>query len=601
MTLEFLDLLQANAKQIQTYLKTYVKHSEDFPSDVYVDLQSKFTTAQRHHSDLRASPGPSQEEMSRVATLYIDYMREVKTMCHNVWAKFDNFHINQGVILFSITVLLTLLALFDLRFSLASLGRIFKVSLVLGVPLSLVSMIAWPLPLESGVTSVVDLALSLSFYPLLLYVVFHSLTLSHNMYMYTLLKERSVFEQILNLLSRLSFTYVFGAVVAISCSVSLASNSYILYEGDMTVFFLQSMLICFLVQRAQSISGEYAPIITPSSSGNNEREKEHLLGKSNFSWKLVLRKVWPLIVAMVLVRLSKAFHDCRDFQIGCQPTLFILPYHGIVETLGGLADARLAISCLGVLSVPLALAVWVRYSGDCVKLGVLRLVCVYVGLPLSSVCVCGFWLIQSLPQPTLDSLPYWQHVSLPRIVYSISLTTIGVSIFAPLRNIGNEWEDSDSMGERVLPSGDGRKRLPNVRQRLTTATSTTSPPDASTSKTFSDISLKKVNDVTWSEVGEASSEKEDSVNVDDVGSKNLDDASLKRVSEVVKSEAVPGTVQLLPLLVALWLPVAMVLNDGVALSAVLLALQIYLVLSGLLHTQGWPLIFEWGCVTQILC
>ena len=579
-TLEFLGLLQANAEQIHTYLKTYIKHSEDFPSDVYVDLQNKFTTARRLHRELRANPGPSQEELSTVASHYIHYMREVKTMCHNVWAKFDDFHINQGVILFSITVFLTLLSLFDLDFSVASLGKSFKFSFLLGVSLSLVSMVVYPLPLEFGVTNIMDVTLSLSFYPLLLYVVLHFLLLSHRMY--TLVKERYVFEQIFSFFSRLSFTYVFGAVVAVSCGVSLASNSFILYEGDMTAFFLQSMLICFVIQRAQSLSGEYTPVIPSSSSGNDKEEKMFLGGEKKVSMRLFLCEVWPLVVAMVLVRLTKSFHACRDLQVGCEATSFIQPYHGVAEALGGLADVRLALSCLGVVGVPLSLAWWVGYSGHSGKLGVLRQVCVYLGLPLSSLCVCGFWIIQSLPQPILDTLPHWQHVTLPRIVYTISLSTIGVSIFAPLRNSSRE---SNSVKQSDLPSGDGgrlRSEVSTVRQRLTANTNT---PDV-TSKKDDDPDLKKGYDTS---LERGSLKKGDDVKLQDVELEKVEDVSLKRVNGDVVSVPVSVQLVMVPVLVALWLPLAMVLNDGVALSAVLLALQIFLVLSGLHRSQGLPL------------
>jgi hypothetical protein len=54
------------------------------------------------------------------------------------------------------------------------------------------------------------------------------------------------------------------------------------------------------------------------------------------------------------------------------------------------------------------------------------------------------------------------------------------------------------------------------------------------------------------------------------------------------------------LLVAVWLPVAMVLNDGVALAAVLLALQISLTVSGLYHSQEltWPAVVLWALTSS---
>ena len=543
VTLDFINLLRANTEQMQTYLKTYVKHSEDFPSDVYVSLQNKLSAAQKLHEEIRANPHPSQGELTATAGGYVGYMREVKAMCHNVWAKFDNVHIVQGTALLSLAVLLTLLALFDPAFSLASLGRSVRLAFPLGVLVSLVCLVVSPLPLEVGVTGVVDVALSLSFYPLLLYVVVHSLTLCHHMY--TLLKERSIFEQISSLLSRISFTYAFGTMVAVSCSVSLMSNSFILYEGDMTVFFLQSMLICFLIQRAQSLSKGCAPVISGASSHS---EKKSSWENWDFSLKSVLRESWPLLLAMVLVRLSKAFHACRDMQVGCESTSFVLPYHGVVEVWGYLAGVRLAFSCLGVASVPLALAGWVRLSGLSGELGRLQLVCVYLGLPLASLCMCGFWLVQSLPQPTLDSLPHWQHVLLPRVVYGISLSTIVISVIAPFRkshsaSMSNGDSGSKEPSHVVLGRGGGNSNseISTVRRRVT---ATASMPYAG---------MERVGESEVATVG---------------------------------CESAPARLVMAAVLVAVWLPVAMVLNDGVALSAVLLALQVSLTVSGLPQSQG---------------
>ena len=546
VTLQFLGQLQANAEQMQTYLKTYIKLSDDFPSDVYINLQNKLSRALKLHAEIKTTPDPSQEKLTRSAREYVEYMRAVKSMCHNVWAKFDNFHINQGVALFSMTVLLALLSLYDVEFSVSVLCRSLRIAFFVGVPISLLCLVVSPLPLEVGVGSILDVVLSLSFSPLLCFAVTHSLLLGHHVY--TDIKERCTFAELSYLSSRLSFTYTFATVVAVVCSVSLVSNSFIIYEGDMTVFFVQSILICFLIQRAQSLSKR--GVIPHSSDGNNE--EMFLEEKSQFSLELILKGSWPLVLAMVVVRLSKVFHDCRDLQVTCESTSFTQAYQGALAVLGGLTSLRLSLSCLGVACVPLALAAWVWGSGRSRKLGFLELFCVYVGLPLSSLCVCGFWLIQSLPQPTLDSLPYWQHVLLPRVVYTVSLSTVGVcvlSLFGRNRTVRVSGGDTESEGvtrhtqsrDSMEPKSVSESVSSTVRHRAAGAPT--------------EVGLKETGNSENSEV---------------FGWNNDQGAHLV------------GAI----LLVAVWLPVAMVLNDGVALSAVLLVLQLSLTLSGLLHSQG---------------
>ena len=544
VTLEFLNQLQANAEQIQMYLKTYIKHSEDFPSDVYTNLQNRLASAQRLHMNVRASRDSTQEELTLCAREYVEYMREVKSMCHNVWAKFDDFHINQGLILFSLTLLLTLLALSELEFSLESLRKSLRVSLSLGLSVSLMSLVVSPLPVEFGVASIADVVLSLSFYPLLFYVVIHSLLLTHHLW--TCLRKHSFFNEIISIFSRVSFNYAFATFVTVGYGLSLLSNSFILYEGDVSVFLAQSMLICFLVHKAQSISEWCAPVMSLSSASD---EKGDGCKKPSFSLWLLVKQLWLLLLAMVLVRLSKVFHACRDLQVGCLSTMFIQPYQGAVESLGGLTAAlRLSLSCLGVTCIPLALAGWLKLSGRSRELGFLLSVCVYAGLPLSSLCVSGFWLIQSLPQPTLDSLPHWQHVLLPRIVYTVSLATIGVRVIALLKMN----QSKKATGRKTNTERESYNNLSGNGDDLMSMKSTV---------------RHRVSRATSAHIG----------------------ASSKKANAVEKSDVLGGStlsVAGATLLVAVWLPVAMVLNDGVALSAVLLAAQVTLTACGLSHTQG---------------
>ena len=549
VTPEFLAALQVNADQLQRYLQTYVKHADDFPSNVYVSLQNRLARAQKLHEDVKSRlDSTKQAELTATASAYVEYMRDVKTMCHNVWAKFDNFYINQGIILFTLTVITTFLTLYDTNLSLTCLWRNLRVAIALGMPLSLISLIVSPLPLEMGVSSIVDVILALSFYPLTIFLVIHSLRLSYHLYQ--LLIGKSITAQIFSPLNQLSFTYIFSIIVAVGCSVSLLTNSFILYEGDMTVFFIQSILICFIVQRVQCVSEQCA--VVPSSISEckegTQRPKGHFAA--------YLKTSWPLLLAMVLVRLSKLFHACRDLQVGCEPTSFVQPFHGAVEILGNLAGIRLFVSCLGVVCIPLALATFVRYSGKSHRLSRCLLLCIYAGLPLSSLCVSSFWIFQSLPQPTLDSLPHWQHVVLPRTVYAICSATIAVCITAPFRKRQNKSQNSvTNVGDNInRVQNEGRRKLSsgNIRQRVVVAT---------------DISTH--------------------------------DSDSKK-DKVGNNSSVPASfVVVFVLLLAVWLPAAMVLNDGIALSAILMTLQLPLIILALSHSQGtYIYMFSRNCTVE---
>ena len=556
VTREFLTALQINAEQLQRYLKTYVKHSEDFPSDVYVTLQTKLARAQKLHSSLKSSQNSSQAELTEVASAYVGYMREVKSMCHNVWAKFDDFHIAQGIILFALAVCMNVLSLFDPDLSLQCLLKCFPTACVLGAVVSLVSLVVSPLPLEVGLSSLLDMFLSLSFYPLLLFLLFHVSFLCYQIYQSF---ENSLTNVVLLGIDRLSFTYVFSIVVTVACSVTLLSNSFILYEGDMTIFLIQSMLICFSVQRLQqclTIRPSLSQHSTTCSSDKEKIEMQKIGLKTPLSIVSILRTLWPLLLAMLLVRVTRLFHACRDLQVECEATSFIQPYHGAVETLGRLADARLFLSCLGVTCVPASLAVFVRRNKHSRRLSWSLSLCVYFALPLSSLLVCGFWFLQSLPQHTLDSLPHWQHVILPRAVYTLCVCTVLVGIVAPFARRGSE-----RLRGKKEHAQNGEK--PSLTQNR----------EDSLKSRDSDSEKLRRRMVIDSSVQEH--EKPDVVENEKLGSTPKNTVAQTPLLLVVAV-----------ILVALWLPTALVLNDGVALCAVLLALQLPLIVSALSQAEG---------------
>ena len=556
VTREFLTALQINAEQLQRYLKTYVKHSEDFPSDVYVTLQTKLARAQKLHSSLKSSQNSSQAELTEVASAYVGYMREVKSMCHNVWAKFDDFHIAQGIVLFTLAVCMNVLSLFDPDLSLQCLLKCFPTACVLGAVVSLVSLVVSPLPLEVGLSSLLDMFLSLSFYPLLLFLLFHVSFLCYQIYQSF---KNSLTNVVLLCIDRLSFTYVFSIIVTVACSVTLLSNSFILYEGDMTIFLIQSMLICFSVQRLQqclTVQPSLSQHSTTCSSDKEKIEGQKIGLKTPPSIVSILRTLWPLLLAMLLVRLTRLFHACRDLQVECEATSFIQPYHGAVETLGRLADARLFLSCLGVTCVPVSLAVFVRRNKHSRRLSWSLSLCVYSALPLSSLFVCGFWFLQSLPQHTLDSLPHWQHVLLPRVVYTLCVCTMLVGIVAPFARRGSERLS----GQRGHTQNGEKPSLTQNRE------------DSLKSRDSDSEKLRR-RMVIDSSVQER--DKPDVVENEKLGSTPKNTVAQTPLLLVVAV-----------ILVALWLPTALVLNDGVALCAVLLALQLPLIVSALSQAEG---------------
>ena len=526
VTYDFISALQINAEQVKKYLKTYVKHSEDFPSDMYISLEKKLTRTQEMHEKLKSQESVSQAELTEVASAYVDYMREVKAMCRNVWAKFDDLPIALGIALFALTVLVNLLSLLNVELSVQRIQKSIPIACGLGTLVSLVCLVLSPLPMEVGVNNILDLFLSLSFCPLLVLLLLHIWCLRHQIH--TSLRAVVTSLRRLSFIDHLSYAYTLSIVVTVGGSVSLLSNSYILYEGDTTIFFIQGLLICFVIGRLQQLY-----IIEPLNKRKRRKQQNSIHS---------LSKLWPIVLAMVLVRLTKLFHDCRDLQVGCEATSFIQPYQPAAEVLGRMVNLRLLSSCLGVVCVPLVLALFVKWNTNSKHLSWYLLSCVYFALPVASVCVCGFWLVQTLSQPTLDSLPQWQHVILPRAVYSLCVSTVLVCFVCPFTKALH----GETLKDRYGYCQNGENLHPNTmegeirRRGVAKSGSRDSSPGEPTKGKFS-LHLRKEN-----------------------------------LAPLV----------VLVLLVALWLPIALLLNDGIALSAVVQVFELALIVSSLSGPEG---------------
>ena len=534
VTPEFILALEINAKQVEEYLRIYIRHSEDFPSDMYISLQKKLAHAQEMHTLSKAHVTVNQTVLSQVASAYVEYMRDVKMMCHNEWAKFDDKPITLGIVLFTLAVITNVLALLWTDLSVKCFLKYLPFACVLGTLLSLMFLIATAVPIELSVRSLLDIFLSLSLGPLLILLILQIGSVCCQSYFSHIKTLTSV--SVILILHQWQFTFILSTVIAVGYSLSLMSNSFTLYEGDMVIFFIQTLLICFVERKLRS----NCPI---NFTGKGMTRKQAVISRSTLS------VLWPFLLAMVLVRLTKLFYECRDLQVGCETTSFILPYSRAIEVLGKMADLRLYLTSLGVMCVPVALAAFVMHSSVSQHLSCWLRFCVYFSLPVASVCVFLFWLLQSLPQSTLDSMAHWKHVALPQSVYILCGSTIIVCFVAPLAKsyteslrsitISDQKENEETVSQYSTHVGGLRRRELSA---ISTSMVVTNEQNVSSSR------MRKHEIYCWS------------------------------------SSVLPLLV--LVLLVAVWIPITLLLNDGIALSALLQLVEMALVVSSLSWMEG---------------
>lgn len=119
--------LAANARQLQLYLRTYVKHAGDFPGAEFDELERLFrdleTRAEKLLSVGRAIPvgatdaGAStsrtsgaassrdQQELLQLVRAYERYFERVRSTCRRIWSKFDVPLMATGLLSFALALL----------------------------------------------------------------------------------------------------------------------------------------------------------------------------------------------------------------------------------------------------------------------------------------------------------------------------------------------------------------------------------------------------------------------------------------------------------------------------------------------------------------
>ncbi|KAI5710716.1 hypothetical protein M8J75_010990 [Diaphorina citri] len=86
--------LWTNVEQITYYIKYYTGHNKQFSSEKLTNILTNYTNLRNKFKQLKNSQ--EQEEFIAQAQDYLEYVR---TMCANLWTKFDAFSMSRGLLL----------------------------------------------------------------------------------------------------------------------------------------------------------------------------------------------------------------------------------------------------------------------------------------------------------------------------------------------------------------------------------------------------------------------------------------------------------------------------------------------------------------------
>ena len=404
-TMDYLTALTNNAQQILDYLQAYSMISGEFPVDEYRDLQQLFNRTvmqQRALSHTFMLDGLlNSTAVKSITGDYYQFMYSVKNMCISVWAKFDDYTINQGILILLLGCIVNVCLLCHVQY----LHTVVVTSLVYGglcltVAIMVMFVLTSVLYMKWDMLGVVcsSLFMIFSFISVLILYSVKSQIFDMIKQLVTL-SVGLLFEPLTTISNAASsiedyIDTVISCAVLLCSSAALLSNSFVIYEGWVVTFFIQTLIVYKMV-------------------------KDYLYSKAG----TLDHHILVYVIVMLCVRCSGLFWTCRE-EIECQPTHFTFPFAIVHEELGLWSMVRLASYVGLVIAIPIWLLWWLR-SNQVWNHFSYPLKCLLMAMVPTSFCICGFWIMQGfISVKQLEQMPHWQHVILPRIVYILCILTI---------------------------------------------------------------------------------------------------------------------------------------------------------------------------------
>ena len=368
VTPNFLLVLANNSEQIHRYLRAYQEYAGgDFPATLVGSLDVQLARAHDLHAAILLTPRShvNQAELTAVAQAYTQYMTQARTMCQGVWAKFDDGAINKGML-----VLCAVLC-FNVLLSLlkpSEGAQNMECFVIVGFMAAMILAVAF-------VGADTELLVSVAFYLVIFCILLLiCITVYSRLHLPTSGLTFSFWRLMAcTALDSAGVHLVAMATVALHC-ISLLSNSFILYEGDVVSFLLQSLLALQAVQSLRRINSRGSAVQLST---------------------LFVTVLLPFLSLGAVVRVTKVFFSCRDLQVGCVATTLTTPLSVLPNPSEPSSVLRFLLSCVLTCAVPLCLACCIpdvcrRYLSWPLR------VLVRFGLPLAGLGTCASWALEGL-------------------------------------------------------------------------------------------------------------------------------------------------------------------------------------------------------------
>ena len=397
---------------------------------------------------------------------YQAYLQGIKEMCQQIWAKFDTTCIILGILMLLLTVLLTIYKIINIGDDNEKISGVVAFISTLWLVLYFSFLYAVDLRMRGLVIALI-VGLSIMTISLVLFIKVKNPSKA------TLLKPdgplKTKVSSLQAYLSDMRIIDWMSLVLLLLNLLGMFSNSFVVYEDHVVSYLLITSVflhviasIHSIVQKSQSTN---VVISRKSGDGISSRHKSRSqtstidLGYFLTSPQTMLCALF--IIFAVCVRFSTYFRACREEQWQCVDSPFLRSLSALNTGSGQPQNLRyvFSISCLVV--IVLVTRYYLRYRGNLNGTSPAVLVASYTPT-LTAVSIGLYWALQALPQKIYDSLPTWQLVMLPQLVYLLVIISVIILVTKPLSILVIMRNAENPMTAGFIHGGDSSQIIPRL-------------------------------------------------------------------------------------------------------------------------------------------
>ena len=421
--LNILIALYQNSQQVYDYLMQYSNASSDIPGTTLEKLQMNYLASKEKFASLLNNLLSKRSEYDRKGQLghilesqseFRSFVQTVYSTCLDVWAKFDLGLMVIGQLIMAFSSLLP----YVLQMRISS-SEMYGVDYETNTFLNTVS---WR-EIVGFILNLISWMIVITCHPLTFGIAIIC-TCFQVSSLLCLMSWKISLNFAAKWLDLKSFSIIdFLVLVAIAVYASfLFSNSFMIMEGSVLLFLIQTLLITWLLWKLNRY-------LVPKTAQRNEfKEKK---SKEDTKYRAVDQVI--VLITCICLRVSIFFWNCREEQSSCEVTFLLRPLDAVLYHDSNV-KLRQLLSFGSIFIVVLSFYYWCRKHGNLIGLSVTTLSAKIIA-PACGLMIALHWMLQ-LPAKNklidIIDVQWVQQALLPRCVYALVVLSLAILFWNPV-------------------------------------------------------------------------------------------------------------------------------------------------------------------------